>query len=55
MPKTLKEGERLNFRKKISQPKLLNVIKRLAQENNEDLYKAAYRLMVIGAEFYNRK
>lgn len=50
MPKTLKEGERLNFRKMISEPTILKSIKILSETHKEDLYKAAYRLMKLGSE-----
>ena len=50
MPKSLKENERLNFRKMISEPTVLKSIKILSLHHNEDMYKAAYRLMKIGCE-----
>ena len=50
MPKYLKEKERLNFRKMISEPKVLKSIGILSEKFNEDMYKSAYRLMKMGSE-----
>ena len=50
MPKLLKEKERLNFRKMISEPCILKSIKTLSIQYQEDMYKSAYRLMKMGSE-----
>lgn len=55
MPKDLKEKERLNFRKMISEPTVLKSIKLLSVQHNEDMYKAAYRLMKMGCELITKK
>ena len=55
MPQYLKEGERLNFRKMISEPTVLKAIKILSERHKEDLYKSAYRLMKLNAEIICNK
>ncbi len=55
MPKYLKERERLNFRKMISEPTVLKAIKILSETYKEDLYKSAYRLMKLSAEIICNK
>ena len=54
MPKYLKDKERLNFRKMISEPTVLDCIKKLSVTFDEDLYKSAYRLMKIGVKTVNQ-
>jgi hypothetical protein len=54
MPKKVKIDERIYYRRKITNPKLLLVIKELSAINEENTYKSIDRLIQYGTTFYLR-